>query len=141
MAPIIYVIGIISDRLVDQLFDRLFKLKPEPFSDKNDYRIVRSKIYINSDTLTNLFEYGRMRIRICRNWTFNGILIWIASLAYLWSQASFISEVSTKIQITIGFSILMILSIITSFFAWKSLNKKEIKFLEIQEKFFDDREK
>lgn len=136
-APIIYVVGIINDRLVDKLFDRVSPLRKKK-SDIKRYRKARSAVYINSVTLTKLFEYGRMRIRICRNWTVNGILILISFLVFIWSDVAnhIIQNSEAKIEISIAFSAIMLLSIIGSYTSWKDLNVKEFTFLEIQAEIF-----
>lgn len=137
-APIIYVVGIINDRLVDSLFDRVSPVRKKYFPEIKQYREARSAVYINSVTLTKLFEYGRMRIRICRNWTANGILILISFLVFIWSDpANYIIQNSeAKIEISIAFSAIMLLSIIGAYTSWKDLNVKEFEFLKIQGEIF-----
>lgn len=138
-APLIYVMGIISDRLIDSLFEKVFNLRVKYFQNLNTYREARSKVYIKSETLTNLFEYGRMRIRICRNWTVNGIFILTTALLLIWSEKAsrYIENHQTRIEISIAFSLFMVLSVIASFSSWKELNKKEFRFLKIQHDIFD----
>jgi len=138
-APIIYVVGIINDRIVDNLFDKLFKIQLKYFADINEYREARSAVYVNSETLTNLFEYGRMRIRICRNWVINGILILISILTFIWSDIAnqIIKNHETKIEISVFLSVIMGLSVYASFASWKNLNRKEFEFLKIQSEIFE----
>jgi len=139
--PIIYTFGVLIDRLVDNVFDKFFnlKLRKKFFKNENLYREARSNIYINSVSLTNLFEYGRIRIRISRNWTFNGLLIYISSIIFLWtstfSNLSFIG----KWKYTIVISFILIPSIFLAYNSWKSLNKKEYNFLKIQNNIFNKR--
>lgn len=64
---LIYVLGIVVDRLAD----RIFQLRNEPlcrkwFESSEDYHRARTLIYIRSETLRDLFGYSRSRLRICR---------------------------------------------------------------------------
>ena len=132
LAPIIYVFGVISDRIIDALFDKLFQLRKKYFPDIEEYRQARSTVYIKSETLTKLFEYGRMRIRICRSWTVNGLLILIPAIMYLWSQHPLTDDASTRAEITFVLFLVIFVSIMGSFYAWRKLNIKEFEFLKIQ---------
>lgn len=136
--PIIYTFGVLIDRLVDNIFDKFFnlKLRKKFFENENLYREARSNIYINSVSLTNLFEYGRIRIRISRNWTFNGLLIYTSSIIFLWTSTFTSLSFIGKWKYTIVISFILIPSIILAYNSWKSLNKKEYSFLKIQNKIF-----
>lgn len=131
-APIIYVFGVIVDRLVDSLFDiyNNKSLREKYFSSEEEYRIARSKVYLKSESLTNLFEYGRVRIRICRNWIFNGSLILLSGLTFIIN----LNEVTSTslIKIAVFFGVIMLGSIGSAFIAWRDLNIKEFNFLKIQ---------
>ncbi|MEL6853005.1 MAG: hypothetical protein AAFP92_31130, partial [Bacteroidota bacterium] len=61
ISPFIYVVGVVTDRLVDNLFDRRFKENPDnpDFLEKEAYIRARTKIYLASDNLRDLLEYGK----------------------------------------------------------------------------------
>ena len=140
-APIIYVFGVIVDRLVDSFFDiyNNKSLREKYFLSEEEYRTARSKIYLQSDSLTNLFEYGRVRIRICRNWIFNGSLILISGAIFIINLNGIPSLI--KIKVAGFFVIFMIGSIASAFVAWRDLNIKEFNFLKIQSEILDYEEK
>lgn len=134
LLPIVYVIGIITDRLSDELFEKFFPLRKKYFNDINEHRSALAAVYRNSEALTKLFEYGRMRTRICRNWSVNGIFILITVLIFIWSDSLQIESFSTKIQVSIFSLIILGGSVVAAFYAWKKLNLKEFSFLKLQSK-------
>jgi hypothetical protein len=131
LLPIIYIIGIIVDRLTDELFEYMFPLRKKYFNNLNDHREALSLVYLHSDTLTKLYEYGRMRIRVCRSWIANGTLILISTEIYIWTSGSVFS-ISQKPALSLFIFILLSFLITGAFVAWKKLNIKEFKFLLLQ---------
>jgi hypothetical protein len=132
LLPILYVIGIITDRLTDELFERLFPLRKKHFTNVEEHRKALSEVYVKSETLTKLYEYGRMRIRICRNWTVNGLLILVSLIAFIWSGSSGFEATVLKLQVTIFAFIILGGSVLASYYAWKRLNLKDFQFLKLQ---------
>ena len=135
LLPIIYVIGVITDRMSDELFEKLFLLRKKRFNNIDEHRKALSIVYVKSETLTKLFEYGRMRIRICRNWCINGLMILVSALGYIWFTS--VLDQTTKWGVSLFLFIFLTLSVIASFYAWKNMNNKEFKFLELQTKLLE----
>ena len=74
---ITYIFGIVTDRIADSLFDKVWKPKlAQQFyqQDGDDYD-DRRYVYLRSERLASLLEYGRSRLRICRGWVLNTTLI------------------------------------------------------------------
>ena len=91
---VIYVLGIITDRLADVLFERLFLdrlrvsilLKDSQDSNTSDnqtssskeakylYQDLKYRILRGPDRIADLGDYARSRARICRGVAFNGAL-------------------------------------------------------------------
>ena len=86
LLSLIYLLGIISDRIADSIFERLWvkRLQQERFATPDEYHIARRQILTGSERLSDLLEYGRSRMRICRGWTLNSILIAIALNLFVW---------------------------------------------------------
>ncbi|MCA9024801.1 MAG: hypothetical protein KDA86_06275 [Planctomycetaceae bacterium] len=80
LLPLVYVLGIISDRMADFVFDKLFSgpLRARYFADRRDYQDARRLVISSSSRLANMHDYGRTRIRICRGWSLNALLIALA---------------------------------------------------------------
>ena len=74
--PLIYVLGIITDRFADATFQRLVKisLKDAEQLSRNDQEKARRLVFDRSERVAELVEYGRHRLRICRGWAFNSVL-------------------------------------------------------------------
>jgi hypothetical protein len=139
LLPMVYVIGVISDRMVDLLFDRYTKTflnKTENNGETSeDYKKMRSIIYLKANQpLIDLYEYSKMRMRICRNWAVNSILILVSLMVLVWTKHSFLDGIGLKLQLTITAVILLGGSSLVGFIAWKSLKLREHKFLVIQSK-------
>lgn len=142
LSPFVYAIGVIIDRLVDNLFDKYFKenFKNPVFLDKEAYITARTRIYLASDSLRDLLEYGKTRIRICRAWAFNSLMLLIsADLFLLLPHCPIESWVDRGIIIGVV-TFCFFLSTWLSFRAWKILSIKEAEFLQLQNKVLDKME-
>ena len=80
LLAIVYLLGIISDRIADFVFDKCFSnpLRTQFFDEKRQYQDARRLVLESSTRLADKHEYGRTRIRICRGWSLNGVLIAIS---------------------------------------------------------------
>lgn len=87
---ITYILGIVSDRVADSLFDKIWKARlvkqfyPQDGDDYDDRRYI----YLRSERLAGLLEYGRSRLRICRGWTLNTLLILISLDLFILRQVT-----------------------------------------------------
>lgn len=72
----LYVFGIITDRMADWTFDKLFsgKIRSRFFAAKRAYQDARRLVLSSSPRLADQHEYGRTRIRISRGWALNAAL-------------------------------------------------------------------
>ena len=139
LSPFVYVIGVITDRLVDNLFDAFFKENYDNplFLDKESYVLARTRIFLTSDSLRDLLEYGKARIRICRAWAFNSLLILISGDLFLLLPHSPLTQWPDRWAYSAVFSLVFAISTFLSFRAWRSLSVKEAEFLKIQTKVLD----
>jgi hypothetical protein len=90
---IIYVLGIVSDRLIDKIYDnfdiRFLKdfykddkkrnLSEDDLKDvkklKRIHHEERRKVINSHERMAEMIEYNRSRLRICRGWSVNALLI------------------------------------------------------------------
>jgi hypothetical protein len=88
LLPLVYLLGIISDRGADFLFDKLFSssLRNRYFEQTRDYQDARRLVLNSSGRLAGMHEYGRTRIRICRGWSLNAVLM--AASVQFWLRNS-----------------------------------------------------
>lgn len=117
---IIYVLGIVTDRIADALFHHLWiaSLRRDyARSESHDFD-DRRLIYIRSERLADLLEYGRSRLRICRGWAFNTVGILITLHLFVWTR---VADRVLRGQLAI-FGTLCLLTLIASlWFAWRQL--------------------
>jgi hypothetical protein len=127
---IIYVLGIISDRVADAVFEWLWSddLRGAFFTDRKEYYNSRRIILTRSQRLSDLLEYGRSRLRICRGWTFNSILILISYNTFLFTQ---LSGQKYVLSLSIFGSLFILLIVVGAWFSWRNLVLSE--YLKIKE--------
>ncbi len=91
LAPLLaltYVVGILIDRIADVIFKHFWanRLRGRYFGSEDGseddgtdaYHLARRMVLVGPDRLARLIEYGRSRMRICRGWTINGMLLFVA---------------------------------------------------------------
>jgi len=137
LAPFCYIFGTISDRVSEMIWDKISRKKLEDSADHEKRQEWRSLIYIHSEQLTNLFEYGKLRVRICRSWVLNGTLIFLTAPIYIYSNSFIFDSHSIRLYFLVFIELIIFLSIIGAATSIKELYRKEIKFLKQQSKFFN----
>ena len=115
---ILYILGIVTDRFADRLFDKEAKKHLNTYFESYDDLLVgRVTLYQAASPLVENLNYGRSRMRICRGWLFNLILIFLLGNIYFlintqWKLVAFL----TVCCVVLGYGF---------YFAWKNLIKKE----------------
>ncbi len=130
----IYVLGIVWDRFVDYIFDQFWgkSLRRKYFKKKSQYYNARRNILINSEPLSDLLEYGRSRMRICRGWSVNALMIGISLNLYLWLQHG---KHPQLIEISFAGTLSCVVLATGSWYAWRNLTKVEYRKIKNQSKF------
>lgn len=85
---IVYVLGIIIDRLADSMFrraDRQLRERAYAGSAK-DYHYVRTYVFYRAEKFEEIFDHARSKLRICRAWVFNFALSGLASVLLIWAR-------------------------------------------------------
>lgn len=128
---ITYILGIVTDRVADNLFDALWKSKlAQQFyaKDGDDYD-DRRYIYLRSERLASLLEYGRSRLRICRGWVLNTACIVISLDLFILLQ---IPGRSTKISMLLFSNLFLALLIYGLWFSWQQLTLADYRKVKRQ---------
>jgi len=136
---VIYVLGIVSDRIADAIFEWMWSedMRESYFRDRTEYYKARKLILTGSERVSDLLEYGRSRLRICRGWAFHSILIAIGLNTFLWTRLS--NRPSTwSISIFGSFSLLVFA--LAAWFAWRKLAHSEYRKIREQVDFVVHRE-
>jgi len=136
LLAVVYVLGIISDRIADVVFqwrwnDDLLDLH---YSDRADYFSDRRRILTQSERFSELLEYGRSRLRICRGWAFNSVLIAVALNAFLWSIKG---EQGFAWAVSIAGSVSMLVFALAAWFAWRKLVMNEYRKIREQAEYLE----
>ena len=130
---LIYVLGIVWDRFADAVFSSMWTdvLKAEQYSDGGNYYDDRRIILIQSEALSELLEYGRSRLRICRGWTLNAFFIALSLIPLLVLESDF--EIPATLVV-----VCMIIFLLLSagcWLAWRSLSKAEYRKIREQSEY------
>lgn len=135
---VIYFLGILTDRLADALFDPLWgsKLVEKEFGCAREYYHARSIILTKSEPFSELLDYGRSRMRICRGWTVNLCLLLIVYNYWLWKTVNNFD----KLFMALCGSGILISFIIWTWFTWRMLVTKEYAKIEEQAEFLKERD-
>ena len=130
---VVYVLGILVDRLADRLFDRLDRRHREEVfgSEKTPYFEARRTLVMDGENLWRDLEYVRSRLRICRGWAVNSALL----LGSLWYY-----DHKTAIALPLGYFLILLLSLaIGCAWCWTRLNRKEYQKTQRLAEWLDDR--
>ncbi len=121
---LIYVLGIVFDRVADTIFEKICgeKLRSKFFKSTADYYNSRRVILTRAERLSTLLEYGRSRLRICRGWAVNSILLLIASQSFIWIR---FSESGMTLTVAMCAAIFFALLTVAAYFAWRKLTLAE----------------
>jgi hypothetical protein len=110
----VYIMGIITDRIADVIFEAIWtsRIQKKYYPSANLARDDRRLIYSQNEFLAKLIEYGRSRLRICRGWAFNAVLIIISANFFISVQVSN-PDISSKLYVWIN-----VLGGFIAFFSW-----------------------
>lgn len=135
LLTVAYLFGILIDRFADWLFHwwdaRHLRDVFGRFHDpKKAYFRLRRTLIVDAPDLWQHLEYGRSRLRICRGWAVNALLI-AATLTYDWAMGADAMS-SLAVERLIGCDLLLLLLAISCVLAWRELNRKEYRKIERQ---------
>lgn len=137
---LIYVLGIIWDRIADTIFHVIWAddLRESYFTDLGNYYNSRRVIITKSQPLSDLLEYGRSRLRICRGWSLNALMIGVSLNILLWSR---FSDHENILILSLTGSFLSLILAVGSWFAWRSLSTVEYRKIKEQSEYLIGEEK
>ncbi len=134
LLSIIYVLGIVSDRVADVLFAVLWArtLRGRRFTDIETYYAARRNILTKSERLSELLEYGRSRLRICRGWVLNAFVILVSFNVFVWAR---LREWSGARGLSILVSALLLILAAGCWYSWWSLSAAEYRKVKGQSEY------
>jgi hypothetical protein len=142
IAPIFaitYLLGIVTDRVSDVLFEHFFtrSLREKHFPNSHDYHEARLTVITKSDRLAALHEYARSRLRICRGWTLNFCFIAISTNVFIWSQRQ---SLTSPLLLSVFITLFCVFLTVGCWFTWSRLTATEYIRLKDQCKFLRNEE-
>ena len=137
LLSVVYVLGIIVDRVADWVLDRLDRRHLDKyFKDNRDaYFVGRRTLVVFGPELWAHLEYGRSRLRICRGWALNAIMFLIAVNAYHWTHHPAILQPGWRL-VTANFALAIFCGL--CFACWWRLNKKEYQKIQRQSDWIEE---
>ena len=136
---ITYIFGIVTDRVADGLFDKVWKprLAQQFYGQDGDDYDDRRYIYLRSERLASLLEYGRSRLRICRGWFLNTLLILVSLNLFILRQ---IVGVSAKLAMIVFSNAFLVLLIYGLWFSWRQLTLADYRKVKRQSAWLREHE-
>ena len=126
LLSISYVLGIVIDRIADGIFSKFWgkNIRSKFFSSKNHYYKSRSIIFTYSQSISELLEYNRSRLRICRGWALNSIMLVFALNLYALLRPTLYIE---QVIFVLPGSILFFIIACGTWYAWRDILIKEYR--------------
>ncbi len=126
-----YLLGIVTDRLADTAFHRLWALEllRTHFPSPDHYHADRHEVLLGSGRLADLIEYGRSRLRICRGWAFNALMIAVTLNLLVWLR---LAETGVAGQISVFGTAACLTLALGSGYAWFKLSVTEYRKIKEQ---------
>jgi hypothetical protein len=137
---LVYIVGIVTDRIADVLFETIWapRLLKKYYSSSQEARDDRRLIYSHNEYLAKLIEYGRSRLRICRGWAFNAVLIMITADFFIATQVSG-RDVQTRLFIWVNLLVGFVAYF--SWYSWVQLQDTQYRRLKDDAAFIRGEEK
>ena len=147
---VVYVLDIITDRLADGLFEKVFvyRLRMDRFSGSEwrslrdsdlkrlsqradeKYRDLKLQILSGPDRIAELGEYARSRARICRGVAFNGAIAVI--VMNVWMATAVPPSFGWADGLTANAGVLLI--VVGAWYSWRSITISGLEKMEGQAK-------
>jgi hypothetical protein len=118
-----YVLGIIVDRLADQLFQkRAIRMQEQSFANDVEYETARAAV-LRVPAFSARLDYSRSRLRVVRGWSLNGLGLLVSGNLLLLVRYDAPANRVTAASLSLTVATLVIS--IGSLFAWQSLAKTQ----------------
>ena len=124
--PFIYVLGIIVDRVADIMLQPVEqKIRGQYFENTKEVMDAKTAIYYKSQIISNVMEYNRSRLRICRGWFLNSLVFIISGNLVL-----ILTSTTHKGLYVLLNTIFFLFFAWLNFYAWKVMTRKEYEKIQ-----------
>lgn len=135
--PLIYLFGIVIDRLADRSFSRRWEselLREVGYDSEEEFFEHRRIVMHRSAPFSEQLDYGRSRLRICRGWVLNTILLLVSWLGFLFLQLREVDGFWGLVAYTVVVALALVW---TSFLAWRHLAVAEYRKVRRQAEWLE----
>lgn len=131
---LVYVLGILTDRIADILFEKLFinSIRKKYYANTKQHFEDRRTILVYSERLSELLEYGRSKLRIVRGWALNFLLILVSLNIFIATQ---VLEQQFRMNLLVFGNATLILLTILCWYSWRSFVETEYRKVKEQAEF------
>ena len=121
----VYLLGIIIVNISHLIFDGLEKHLRRKLLGKGKYGEVRNELYTsaNVQNFVHDFEFRRSKVRICRGWYLNCVLIMVALLACFGNGR-------TSLQVTVFGCVALAFLAAGAFVSWHTATTTELQWMQ-----------
>ena len=132
---IICILGVITDRFADALFEHWWikNLRERTLFNLERYYEISTR----SERVSELLRYSRSRLRICRGWTFNSFLIVIFLNVFVWTE---IPARFLRLKMSIFGTAAFFLLAFGSWYAYRKLALAEYRKIKSQAELLGERD-
>jgi hypothetical protein len=152
LLAVTYLLGIVTDRLADALFEGIRRIsarrhpeppstlgigavapvdlpvasrKPSTYAEATDaYHSARHTVHLHGERFIPILEYGRSRLRICRGWVFNALVLAAAVNVFLRSRVYSDLNPDTD-HVALKSTVALLLLAAAAWYAWRRLDETD----------------
>jgi hypothetical protein len=134
---IVYLLGIVTDRLADTLlhFLRADRKRETYFATEDEGFRARGYVLARSQYFATQFDYSRSRQRICRGWILNAVLLAVAVNVFLLAQPGVVAHPG---RLSAFLTPVLVLLALGCWLAWEKLADTELKRMRDQAKLLQE---
>ncbi len=120
LISVVYSLGIVADRIADGLFTwQGNKIREKYYPDRNKVLEDKSIILLEDSPLAEMILYGRSRMRICRGWMLNLVML-LPSMNYFFIK---LNPQPDAFLVLVNFMLMLL--IVLFYFSWIKLTDSE----------------
>lgn len=124
---LLYLLGILTDRFADGVFDRLSnRRRGSSAAEVDAWKIERDKVFENQPFWSARSIYAKSRIRVVRGWALNSIFLAISSAVFMAKGSCDICTKESAIVVGVVFTLLCVSCV----WAWRKMDLEEVALVE-----------
>ena len=124
---LLYLLGILTDRFADGVFDRLSnRRRGSSAAEVDAWKIVRDNVFDNQPFWSTRSVYAKSRIRVVRGWALNSFFLAISSGVFMAKGSCGICTQDSAIVVCAVFILLGVSCV----WAWRKMDMEEVAIVK-----------